>query len=148
MNAVDAARLVVSLQYQAGKATSHLALQKLVFYCHAYHLAFLNKPLFDEAVEAWSYGPVIPSVYQKYIGYGSQIIAPEDFDRSKIAIPQETLRIMSLVLSRYGAFSPMELVNMTHQEQPWKDAYSSDQNNIIRNDHIKNYYQQFITNGQ
>ncbi|MDD4963111.1 MAG: DUF4065 domain-containing protein [Gallionella sp.] len=148
MNAVNAARLVVLLQYQAGKATSHLALQKLLFYCHAYHMAFLNKPLFNETVEAWAYGPVVQSVYQKYTGYGSQTITPEDFDISQVAAPQETLRIMSLVLSRYGSFSPMELVNMTHQESPWKEAYSSGQNNIIENDTIKNYYQQFITNGQ
>jgi uncharacterized phage-associated protein len=145
MNSYDAANLVVSLQFTSGKTTSPLALQKLLFYCHAYHMAFLNEPLFDEKVEAWAYGPVIPSVYQKYAGYGSQVIEPEEINETEINTPQETLRIISLVLSRYGVFSPMELVNMTHQESPWKDAYLPGKNNVIENSAIKNFYEKFIT---
>lgn len=36
---------------------------KMVYIAHGYSLALLDEPLVEEAVEAWRYGPVLPSVY-------------------------------------------------------------------------------------
>lgn len=43
-----------------------LKLQKLCAYAQAISLAYLGKELFDEDLEAWEKGPVLPSLYQKY----------------------------------------------------------------------------------
>lgn len=36
---------------------------KLVYIAHGWHLAHKKSPLISEPVEAWPYGPVVPSVY-------------------------------------------------------------------------------------
>ena len=47
---------------------SHLKLQKLLFYCQAYHLAYFKEPLFDEDFEAWVHGPVCRIIYDSLKG--------------------------------------------------------------------------------
>lgn len=45
---------------QHGEMTS-MKLQKLVYYCQAWHLAWSDEPLFRESIEAWANGPVVPA---------------------------------------------------------------------------------------
>ena len=42
---------------------SHLKLQKLLFYCDAYHLAYFDTELISDKFEAWVHGPVCRKVY-------------------------------------------------------------------------------------
>ena len=50
---------------QAGDpAITPMQLIKLVYIAHGYMLGKHGRPLLDEAVQAWQYGPVVPSVYQ------------------------------------------------------------------------------------
>ena len=39
-----------------------LKLQKLLYYCQGYALAFTGKPLFLEPIEAWRFGPVVNNI--------------------------------------------------------------------------------------
>ena len=41
---------------------SNMKLQKMLYYQQGFHLAYFGTPLFDEEIEAWMYGPVVPSV--------------------------------------------------------------------------------------
>jgi uncharacterized phage-associated protein len=45
---------------------TNLKLQKLLYYCQAWYLAFLGKPLFGERIEAWIHGPVVPPVFGSF----------------------------------------------------------------------------------
>src|SRR5665213_2316970 len=40
-------------------------LQKLVYYCQAWHLVWDGVPLFKARIEAWANGPVVPKLYQQ-----------------------------------------------------------------------------------
>ena len=44
---------------------SNLKLQKMLYYEQGFHLAAFDTPLFDENIEAWMFGPVVPEVYEK-----------------------------------------------------------------------------------
>jgi len=53
----------------------NLTLQKLLYYSQATHLVMRDrKPLFDDEIEAWDIGPVVPSVYNKYKHHGFDVI--------------------------------------------------------------------------
>jgi uncharacterized phage-associated protein len=47
----------------------NLKLQKLLFYAHAWHLAIHDKPLFEEDIEAWPWGPVVRNVYLEFMKF-------------------------------------------------------------------------------
>jgi len=46
------------------KQMTAMKLQKLVYYSQAWSLVWDEKPLFDEPVEAWINGPMVPALYQ------------------------------------------------------------------------------------
>src|SRR5690606_17024633 len=68
----------------AGDLISNLKLQKLVYYAQGFSLALLDEPLFEDEIEAWMHGPVVPALYREFKTHGSAgIPAPTDFDPSE-----------------------------------------------------------------
>ena len=98
---------------------TNMKLQKMLYYQQGFHLAYFGSPLFDEDIEAWMYGPVVPSMYEKYKGCGRNGIEP---DRSmEFSFEQKNeLALFNEVCKVYGAYSAIGLMNMTHDETPWK----------------------------
>lgn len=45
-------------------AVTPMKLVKLIYIAQGYMLATHRKPLFQEAIEAWQYGPMIPRLYR------------------------------------------------------------------------------------
>src|SRR5260364_350033 len=68
----DVANYFLTLvEEEVGDALSNLKLQKLVYYAQGFHLALFSRPLFENAIEAWTHGPVIPGLYHAYKQYGA-----------------------------------------------------------------------------
>lgn len=103
----------------AGDVLTHLKLQKLVYYSQAWALALYDRPLFEEEIEAWSHGPVVPSLFQEYkiFGWDSLPTVEEcaDFD-------DETEELLVEILDIYGQHSAKHLEILTHRERPWQLA--------------------------
>ncbi len=56
----DAAKyFLAQTSEDAGDLISNLKLQKLLYYAQGFHLALYDEPLFPEAIEAWTHGPVL-----------------------------------------------------------------------------------------
>jgi uncharacterized phage-associated protein len=122
---------------EAGDLISNLKLQKLLYYAQGFHLALYDQPLFPESIEAWTHGPVVPEVFQAYKIYGSGAIPiPEDIDFSKFN--QQTRDLLDEVYSVYGQFSAWKLVNLVHEEEPWRNARQGDL--IISHQSLKKYF--------
>lgn len=103
-----------------GDGISNLKLQKLAYYAQGFYAALFGKPLFNESIEAWTHGPVVPDLYHVYKEHGSGSIPPPgDFDSSVLA-PEE-LGLIQEVFEVFGQFSAWKLRNMTHEEAPWVD---------------------------
>jgi uncharacterized phage-associated protein len=109
--------------WHAGDTISPLKLQKLLYYCQAWHCAIFGKPLFAEKIEAWAHGPVEPSQYHRFrdIPAYSNI----DIHDVEIAVPvlcDKTEELLNEVMSIYGEHSASYLECLTHSERPWKQT--------------------------
>lgn len=107
---------------------SHLKLQKLLFYCDAYSLAYFGEELVEDKFEAWVHGPVSRKVYDslkdKSILYSDIEYSFDgidvDYEFGKLTQGQQDLIVA--VLNDLSAWSGLELETATHSELPWLEA--------------------------
>lgn len=95
-----------------------MKLQKLVYYSQAWSLVWDEEPLFTQAIEAWANGPVVRELYQAHRGQFQVSSVGGDATRLK-KIQRETV---DAVLAEYGDKSSQWLSDLTHREDPWRDA--------------------------
>lgn len=110
---------LTSIDTDAGDSLTPLKLQKLVFYAQAWSLALRNKPLFRDDFEAWTHGPVIRSLWNKYKNRGWEAIEPPKHQPS---FDKSTESLLKDVLNSYGNLSAKRLEHLTHSENPWIKA--------------------------
>lgn len=97
-----------------------------------------EKPLFPDQIEAWQYGPVIPSIYKKYKKHGFEIIKPTS---RKPILSLAEMKSIDMVLEYYGNMTGVELIAKTHSEKPWASVYAPYKKHIpISNESIFNYF--------
>lgn len=100
----------------SGEVMTHLKVQKLIYYAQAWRLANFDSPLFEEDMQAWTHGPVTPSVYEKYKGRGFEALPPE----RAVVLPDEIVPFLKAIQEKYGQFTAKRLEQMTHDEAPWQ----------------------------
>lgn len=113
-----------------------LQLQKLLYYAQGWSLALFDRPLIDEQVEAWKYGPVVNSIYHEFKEFGNQPITSlattyaesgRRFEPRLNGDDQETRAaraIIERVVELYGGYTGLQLSAMTHAEgTPWHQVY-------------------------
>ncbi|WP_433386585.1 Panacea domain-containing protein [Micromonospora sp. KLBMP9576] len=96
-----------------------MKLEKLVYYCQGWHLARTGRPLFQEPIEAWREGPVVPHLYRQHRGQRSVNEWPLGEASHLTTAQVDTVR---WVTETYGRFSAAELSTMNHNELPWRLA--------------------------
>jgi len=145
-----------------GKQISPIKLQKSLYFCFAYWGAYIEKAklsslqndvaeidftqypayLFPDnardSFEAWTYGPVIRSVYQ----------AQADIIRSPLCeeaseVRPEVFDMIDGLLNQLFDISDFSLVNISHSDDVWKDNYdvsAENHNKVIAHDAIIEEY--------
>lgn len=102
---------------------SAMKLQKLAYYSQAWHLVWDDEPLFNEDFQAWANGPVAPALYDLH--RGAFKVDKSFFSSGKVKrISAESRVSIDKILDFYGDKSAHWLSNLTHQEDPWKNARS------------------------
>jgi uncharacterized phage-associated protein len=114
----------------------NLKLQKMLYYMQGFHLAYFEKPLFDDEIEAWMYGPVIPKVYETFKSNGNSGIK---FTGEVINLTEKEESLFNEVYRVYGAYSAVGLMNLTHSEMPWKSTPTGI-GSIIGKDKMMTYF--------
>jgi uncharacterized phage-associated protein len=97
-----------------------MKLQKLVYYSQAWSLVWDDQPLFQDEIQAWANGPVVPSLYACHRGEYS--VYAGMFDGNEADITDHGRETIDAVLDTYGDKSPFWLSELTHMEDPWKKA--------------------------
>jgi len=129
VTALDVAKYILNYFREShGDSISNLKLQKLLYYAQGRSLGLNNELLFDDEIQAWVHGPVVPSVYAHFKKNGWQPI----YDEFKIPTFSKPIQdLLNKVCEDYGGYLPCELERMTHEEYPLKvarEGYEYDQN--------------------
>lgn len=122
-----------------GECISNLKLQKLLYYVQGYNVAAFNEVLFESPIEAWQYGPVVRDVYFKYKANGSAGINLEP-GTEIVSLTEDEEELFKDVLNEYGQYSALGLMNMTHDEMPWKSVFYSNPSGTIEVDKLKEFF--------
>lgn len=135
---LDAARYLIFLSYGRRKySLTPLKLQKLLYLAQGWSFVWDDKEAFSDEFCAWQYGPVNEKVYETFKKYGrTEIPEYEGVHSVEDELVEDTL---DSVWREYGKMSAYELVELTHQQSPWIDAYAH--GNIITNSSIRKYFQ-------
>ena len=137
----DIAAYIVNLSHLKESPVSNLKLQKLLYYSQAWYLAFFNRSLFDEEIEAWVHGPVVPDVFRTYRDFKWARISRID----NLVIPDNFRSHLEEVWRVYGSLTAYDLERLTHSEDPWKNARSGiapdvSSHIVITKDSMRDYY--------
>ncbi|HBZ67575.1 MAG TPA: alpha/beta hydrolase [Bacteroidales bacterium] len=141
-NVLDIANkiLVQPLKSEGDELITNMKLQKLLYYMQGFHLAlFDGNPLFDEEIEAWMYGPVVPSMYRHFSKYTNNGIKPDVLLDQVISLTNDEEALFKEVFRVYGAYSAIGLMQLTHSEEPWSSV-STGQGSIITKDVMTSFF--------
>lgn len=130
---------------------SPLKLIKLVYIAYASFLTCFDKHLFKEKVEAWQYGPVIPSIYHDFKHYHNNHISdyyvPYPF--SEVLLPNgdndQYAALLEEIWSTFKGWKATELSSWTHQkESAWSRAYKRGRNSALKKEEIRNEFKNYL----
>lgn len=130
--AIDIANTFIEIGKDKPIPVSNMKLQKLLYYAQGWHLALAGKPLFEEALYKWNFGPVCPPVYVEFKGYGGEYIFEPSCSGQML---KDGIReFLELIWQMYGKHSAIQLSKLSHCESPW---ITTDMSEIIPIEKIK-----------
>jgi uncharacterized phage-associated protein len=147
-SALEVARFFIFLKENDPRSLelSNLKLQKLLYYSQGYYLAMYGEPMFDDPIEAWKYGPVVPKVYFKYKSFGNLDIKDEDAEKYEFfSLDSKKQSVIAYVWKTLGEMTAGSLVDKTHSETPWLNTWLNSYNKVIPNDLLEAYFSKNIS---
>ena len=143
--AIKVANKLLEIADLNGDLITNLKLQKLLYYAQAFYLVNNNgDKLFDDDIQAWKYGPVVPKVYHEYKSCNSFPILFKDVKDKSFNFSNNQLIFLDEFASEFFSFSATELVTRTHTEQPWITAFKKGNNAVIDTNEMFSFYSQQI----
>ena len=154
---LDVCHHIINYSNKHDYGISNLKLQKVLYFIQAY---FLTKkkdhtPCFNEKIEAWDFGPVVPEAYLEYKQYGSGdipiiksfIMSNKDnvWNSKRVKFEDTTISdddksLIDKVVDKFADYSATDLVSLTQKQSPWIDAYFSYQNKEITIESMMEYF--------
>ena len=105
---------------------TNLKLQKLLYFAQVEYIKKTGEKLFDDSIQAWQYGPVVPKIYEWLKGCGAYVITEFDIslkDAEKLS--DDVKQFLDEFWNKYSKYSAWGLVEKTHEPtSPWSKIYS------------------------
>jgi uncharacterized phage-associated protein len=113
----------------------------MLYFSQAAYLGIKKKPLFEEEIEMWRLGPVIPEIYFHFRENGNK---PIGFEK-KSKIKGNLKSFLNAIWDLYGKFSAFQLVEITHSHEPWKKYFlASGKDSVVPKKYLMEYYQDYF----
>lgn len=132
----------------AGVALTNMALQKLVYLAHGWHILKTGQPLAINHFEAWEWGPVVKCLYDSLKAYGEHPVAgrvtwfnalENRMEMARAPLHEGERAFLADLFNRYGRLSAFELSNLTHARGgPWDLIWNAPPGEIHFNQRISN----------
>ena len=142
VKSLDIANYFFLLVQKKGGSITNKKLQKVLYYSQAWSLALRGVPLFEDPIEAWIHGPVVPKVYHHYkkSGFGPISIKPVT---SSLSL--EIQEFLDEVWRVYGKYDAEYLEILSHSEAPWilaRGNIEADKacDNVISHESMRSFY--------
>lgn len=123
----DIARFIVQHYIDSSNPTTNMKLQKMLYFAWIEFFKKTNKPLFENKIYAWKFGPVVPEVYNEYRIFAGINIS---FTESPKNIPRDVAVFLRGFADKYKDRTASGLVSRTHSlGGPWERVYKPDVKN-------------------
>ncbi len=120
-----------------------MKLQKLVYYSQAWSIVWDDDRIFPESIQAWKNGPVVPELWQKTKGQ-FRLERVEGGNSGKLSAANKAT--IERVLQFYSNKDAQWLSDLTHMEEPWKQAFAKGVNTEILLQDLSEYYSTLSAN--
>lgn len=162
MDAMIVADYIVanSIAGEYHRKVNNLELQKYLYFLNARFLVETGEPLFQDDIEKWKFGPVIPTVYHEYKNFGAASInAVSNHETLQIVdgkvvfvekpsnfncLKSEVKRIINETVNSLSMIDRFDLVEKTHTHTEWKKdelrIMNGERHLKYSNDGIKEYF--------
>ena len=137
---------LVLVDRKAGDSITQAKLEKLIYFAQGVSLALLDRPLFNEEIEAWEHGFVardLRRTLRRTFGNfkDSAIPAPDEIDFDLYDREEKTL--IHKVYAVYGKYTTYYLRQLTHEHSIWRNAMATD-NKIISKQKMSEFFKRLI----
>jgi uncharacterized phage-associated protein len=154
---MDVSAFIINYCDKRNQPIENIRLQKLLYLVQAYFVTETKekKPLFNEHLEAWKFGPVVPASYYCLHQYEYNKIrnlrtyetltsaSPKTFNRTDIALKDREM--IQRVVDKYANYKLSDLVGFTQSHKPWSEAYGfggMNSDKTITIDSIRDYFKE------
>ena len=141
VKAEDVANFFIELCKDDPDPMTPLRLEKILFEAQAWSLVKLGKVLFEDDIEAWGLGPVVPYVYERFKGTRDAIRKTSKGYSSSV-FTRDQMMLMVNVANYVSNMSTDYMIDRTHAAgSPWEAVYNAKKRNKIPLDLIREYYE-------
>ena len=121
-SAVELSKYIITKCAMDNKPISNLQLQKILYFIQKEYLQKKGVPAFEDPIEAWQFGPVVPNVYYRFCGYGGMPILSEYTSD----ICEEDKKFIDPLVDEKRCLDPWDLVKETHKAgSAWSYTYAN-----------------------
>lgn len=132
-----------------------MALLKIIYFAHGWHLAHTQNPLVRNEFEAWEYGPVVRVVYDCFRAHEDKPIKtramrfePQSNSRveASAAFTDEEADLLRTVFKAYAWLDAFKLSEITHASgSPWDQVWNAPHRKVtmgmrIANEDIRQHF--------
>ena len=143
LSAIDTANIFIDLSLHSPENDmTNLRVNKLLYFAQGSCLAKLNRPLFPEDFQAWTFGPVVPEVYRAFKSCGHNLIEKQSASYDRNALDSDEIAVITAIAEYCGSYSSNRLVAMTHaSNSPWSVVFKpGEKNTVIPKELMKEYF--------
>jgi uncharacterized phage-associated protein len=149
------ANFILDYAEAQGRPLTDMALLKLLYFVHGWHLAQTGAPLIRNQFEAWKHGPVVRVVYECFRNHGKNPIGsramrfdPQTGRHEMVSYSFndfETAFIKN-IFDAYGRLDALQLSDLTHEPgSPWDMIWNAPNGRVtlgmrISNESIRDHF--------